>query len=140
VETIAKDFVHKKSIKQIVRDRSLSRNTVRKILRSQATAFEYQRTVQPQPMLGAYTEQLVEWLKADAKLPRKQRRNARRLHQGLTGHGFSGAYDSVQRFIKQWKEQGACKFFCVNSQLRISSAFCPETRSQNDSMRLSSRG
>lgn len=63
METIAKVrrdfFVHKKSIKQIVRDRSLSRNTVRKILRSKATAFEYLRTVQPQPRLGAYTEQLT---------------------------------------------------------------------------------
>lgn len=118
METIAKVrrdfFVHKKSIKQIVRDRSLSRNTIRKILRSKVTAFEYQRTVQPQPKLGCYAEQLTEWLKADAKLPRKQRRNARRLHQTLVEQGFSGAYDSVQRFVKNWKEQqriGSSKAF-----------------------------
>jgi len=55
VESIAKVrrdyFVDKKSIKQITRERQLSRNTVRKIIRNEATAFEYQRT-SIQPKLG----------------------------------------------------------------------------------------
>lgn len=131
METIAKVrrdfFVHKKSIKQIVRDRSLSRNTVRKILRSKATAFEYLRTVQPQPRLGAYTEQLTGWLKADAKLPRKQRRNARRLHQMLVERGFNGAYDSIQRFVKQWKEQ---------ERIGSSKAFVPLAFEPGDAMQF----
>ena len=50
VETIAKirraHFVEGKSIKQICRELRLSRNTVRKVIRSGATEFTYDRTVQ----------------------------------------------------------------------------------------------
>jgi len=57
VESIAKVrrdyFVDKKSIKEITRERHLSRNTVRKIIRSNDTAFEYERT-SVQPKLGEY--------------------------------------------------------------------------------------
>ena len=43
-----------KSIKQIARELQLSRNTVRKVLRSGATSFEYMRAVQLWPKLGAW--------------------------------------------------------------------------------------
>ncbi len=49
VETIAKirraHFVHGKPIKQICRELKLSRKVVRKVLRSEETAFEYKRSV-----------------------------------------------------------------------------------------------
>jgi hypothetical protein len=45
-------FVQGKSIKEIVRDLKMSRNTVRKVLRSGATSFDYAREVQPRPKLG----------------------------------------------------------------------------------------
>ena len=55
VETIARIrreyFVKGKPIKEIVRDVKVSRNTVRKVIRSQATAFTYDRRVQPMPKL-----------------------------------------------------------------------------------------
>ena len=50
VETIAKirraHFVQGKPIKQICRELKLSRKVVRKVLRSEETAFEYKRSVQ----------------------------------------------------------------------------------------------
>jgi len=56
VETIAKvrrdHILDKKPIKAIVRDRGLSRNTVRKVLRSGKTSFAYKRSEQPYPKLG----------------------------------------------------------------------------------------
>ena len=62
VDTIARvrreHFVRGKTIKEIVRDLHVSRNTVRKILRSGATAFEYERTVQPRPRLGPWRAEL----------------------------------------------------------------------------------
>jgi len=132
VETKAKirrDFyVQKKSIGQIVRDRQLSRNTVRKILRDDDTASEYQRTVQPRPVLHEHETQLVEWLTQDAALPRKQRRNAVRLHQQLVEQGYQGAYDSVQRFAKQWKEQARLAY----SQASIPLEFSPGDAMQFD--------
>ena len=57
VETIAKIrrafFVEKKPIKAICRELRLSRKVVRKAIRSEATEFSYERSVQPLPKLGA---------------------------------------------------------------------------------------
>ena len=59
VETIGRirreHFVRGKSIKEIVRELKVSRNTVRKVLRSGATSFEYMRVVQPRPKLTSST-------------------------------------------------------------------------------------
>jgi len=130
VESIAKVrrdyFVDKKSIKQITRERQLSRNTVRKIIRSESTAFKYQRT-SPQPQLGDYTEQLKAWLEGDAALPRKQRRHAKRLHQQLAEKGYAGAYDSIQRYVKQWK---------VDYQRGTPKAFIPLAFEPGDAMQF----
>ena len=120
-------FVEKKSIKQIVRERQLSRNTVRKILRDEDTSSKYQRTVQPRPMLIEHKAQLIEWLTEDAALPRKQRRNAVRLHQQLVAQGYQGAYDSIQRFVKRWKEK---------AHLASSQAFIPLEFSPGDAMQF----
>ena len=53
VETIARirreHFIKGKTIKEIARDLKVSRNTVRKVLRSGETSFEYERVVQPRP-------------------------------------------------------------------------------------------
>jgi predicted transcriptional regulator len=51
VETIGRirreHFLKGKTIKEIARDLRVSRNTVRKVLRSGETSFEYEREVQP---------------------------------------------------------------------------------------------
>ena len=64
VETIARIrreyFVKGKPIKEIVRDVKVSGNTVRKVIRSQATAFTYDRRVQPMPKLGPWTAERAE--------------------------------------------------------------------------------
>ena len=69
VETIARIrreyFVKKKSIKEIVRNVKISRNTVRKVVRTQATAFSYDRRVQPMPKLGPWRADLDGMLAAN---------------------------------------------------------------------------
>ncbi len=55
------------------------------------------------PKLGDFRSQLEQWLETESRLPRSQRRTARRLFEGLQADGYRGAYDSVQRFVKQWK-------------------------------------
>ena len=47
-------FVRGRSIKEIVRALKVSRNTVRKVLRSGATSFAYMRVVQPRPKPGLW--------------------------------------------------------------------------------------
>src|SRR5271166_5462430 len=58
VETIAKIrlayFSRKMTIKSICRDFRVSRKVVRKVIRSQATEFRYERDVQPQPKIGPW--------------------------------------------------------------------------------------
>ena len=65
VETIAKirRAYHrdKKIIRQIARDMNLSRNTVRKIVRSDVTEQHYERKTQPRPKLEPYKDQLSRW-------------------------------------------------------------------------------
>ena len=73
VETIGRIrreyFVQGKSIKEIARDLRLSRNTVRKVLRSDETSFSYERQVQPRPKLGRWKEQLDRLLAANVEAP-----------------------------------------------------------------------
>jgi len=95
-------FVSGESISSIARSLKISRPTVRKHLATKDEPI-YQRQIQPSPKLGDYKSQLVDWLDADAKLPKNQRRTAQRLFEGLIEEGYQGAYDSVQRFVKQWK-------------------------------------
>ena len=54
-----------KSIKEIARDLKIARNTVRKVLRSDATSFEYERERQPQPKLGPWRAELDRLLAAN---------------------------------------------------------------------------
>ncbi len=60
VETVGRirreHLVKGKSIKEIARDLKISRNTVRKVLRSGATSFDYEREIQPRPKLGRWID------------------------------------------------------------------------------------
>jgi hypothetical protein len=68
VETIGRirreHFIKRKTIRDSARDLKVSRNTVRRVLRSGATTFEYERDVQPRPKLGRWTEELEALLEA----------------------------------------------------------------------------
>ena len=74
METIAKirrdHYVHVKGFRRITRERKLSRNTVRKVIREIKTQFTYQRAILPLRKMGDYVEQL---LSDNVELPRKQR-------------------------------------------------------------------
>jgi len=106
METIGKvrrrKLVKQESISGIARDLKLSRNTVRKYLKAE-TEPAYRRSVQPCPRLGDFESTLTTWLEQESALPKRQRRSAQRLYEGLQREGYLGAYDSVQRFVKRWK-------------------------------------
>ena len=106
VETIAKIrryyFSEGKPIKEISRDLRLSRNTVRKVIRSGATEHSYSREKQCYPKLGPYLERLEKLLEDNQKRPKKRRLKARKVFEILSGEGYAGSYDSVQRYAKKW--------------------------------------
>jgi transposase len=83
----------------------LSRNTVRKVIRSGTTNHQYHRDIQPFPRLGDYVDKLEELLTHDWERPRKRRLTARRLFELLQSEGYEGGYDSIQRFTKDWREK-----------------------------------
>jgi len=91
METIGKvrrrRLVHGESISAIARDLRLSRNTVKRALRVEGEAFEYRRTRQPQPKLGAYVATLDAWLEAEQALPLRERRTAQRVYEALCLQG-----------------------------------------------------
>jgi transposase len=100
-------FEQHQPIREIVRALSVSRATVRKVVRGQETEFKYERGVQPAPKLGDWVEVLTEILEKEAKLPRRERRSTHRLFEELRGRGYDGAHDSVHRFVKGWREERA---------------------------------
>ena len=88
-------FISKESISAIANRLNLSRQTVRKALKSEAEPI-YQRKTQPTPKLGDFKAQLSDWLERDAKLPKRQRRTAQRLFECLQVEGYQGSYGPVQ--------------------------------------------
>jgi transposase len=107
VETIGRirreHFVKGKSIKEIVRDLKISRNTVRKVLRSGETCFDYQREAQPRPKLGRWTEDLERLLAANAEKAMRERLTLIRIFETLRDLGYEGGYDAVRRYAKVWR-------------------------------------
>jgi transposase len=108
VETIAKirrAFFHqKKPIKAICRELKVSRKVVRKAIRSEATEFRYERSIQPMPKLGAWREQLDGLLAANDGKPARERLTLMRIFEALCDLGFDGGYDAVRRYAKSWRQ------------------------------------
>jgi transposase len=100
-------YVRGRSIKEIARELHVSRNTVRKILRSGATAFEYERSVQPQPKLGAWRDDLDRLLAVNAGRSSRERLTLMRVFEELRGLGYAGGYDAVRRYAASWHRRQA---------------------------------
>ena len=100
-------FVKGKTIKEISRDLKVSRNTVRKVLRSGETSFDYERDVQPRPKLGRWTTELDELLEGNTTKPFREQLTLIRIFEELRGRGYDGGYDAVRRYARRWaKERG----------------------------------
>ena len=90
-------------IREITRRTGLSRNTVRKYLAGTIVEPTYPKRKSPSK-LDDYELTLTSWLHREAKRHRKQRRTAKHLHQDLMMLGFTGSYDRVAAFARQWRE------------------------------------
>ena len=94
VDTIARVrrefYVRGRSIKEICRELHVSRNTVRKILRSGETEFVYERSVQPQPKIGPWRAELDRLLAVNAGRASRERLTLIRVFEELRGLGYEG--------------------------------------------------
>ncbi len=109
VDTIARVrreyLVRGRSIREIARELNISRNTVRKILRSGETEFVYERTVQPQPKLGSWRAELDRLLAANVARSSRERLTLIRIFEELRGLGYAGGYDAVRRYAASWRRE-----------------------------------
>jgi hypothetical protein len=109
VETIARirraHFVQGKPIKAICRELRVSRKVVRKVIRSRATEFRYERERQPLPKIGPWRDRLDGLLMTNEAKSARERLTLTRLFEELRGLGYDGSYDAVRRYAKAWRKQ-----------------------------------
>ena len=91
-----------KSIKEIARDLKMSRNTVRKVLRSEETSFSYEREVQPRPEARALEGRDRSDADANAGASARERLTLIRIFEELRALGYEGGYDAVRRYARAW--------------------------------------
>jgi transposase len=132
VETIARIrrayFVQGKAIKAICRELGVSRKVVRKVLRSDATAFHYEREQQPMPRLGAWREKLDALLVANEAKPSRERLTLIRVFEALRGLGYEGGYDAVRRYARDWR----CEQAAASAAAYVPLSFAPGEAYQFD--------
>lgn len=112
-------LVEGRSISFVARQYQLSRNTVRKYLGEESPPAYHQKQPRPCPQLGAFKDQLTHWIEFDLKRPKRERRTAMRLYECLQGEGYDGAYDSVVRFVRVFRQTSDC------SPSGVSNAYVP---------------
>ena len=94
----------KVSLHEIAKRTGLSRNTVRRWLRTpeEVKAPVYKRTP-GFSKLGDFVAELELSLKADAQRPKQNRRTARALFMQIKASGYEGGYTRVTDFIRAWR-------------------------------------
>ena len=91
------------SIREIARRSGLSRNTVRKYLQSKVVEPQYPAR-DSVGKLSPFEPKLRQWLSTEHKKTKKLRRNLRSMYRDLVALGFTGSYDRVCAFARQWKD------------------------------------
>ena len=91
-------------IRTIAQRTGLSRNTIRKYLRSNVTIPRFTAPDRPSK-LDPFAEKLAAWLRQEARKPRKQKRTAMQLHVDLVKLGYTGSYARVAAFVRAWKAE-----------------------------------
>ena len=90
------------SIREISRRTGLSRNTVRKYLRSDSVEPKFAVPDRPS-RLDPYADKLSHMLRQEAGKSRKQKRTIKQLHADLVALGYDGSYNRVAAFARDWK-------------------------------------
>ncbi len=91
-------------IREITRRTGLSRNTVRKYLASGVVEPRYPQRKSPSK-LDDYELTLTSWLFRESRRHRKQRKNLKQLHRDLVQLGYTGSYDRVAAFARDWRQE-----------------------------------
>ena len=95
-------FRDRMPIREICRRTGLSRNTIRKYLRSDEVEPKFRSLDRPS-RLDPFAEKLAHWLRIESGKSRKQKRTIKQLHGDLVALGYDGSYARVAAFARDWK-------------------------------------
>ena len=113
MESIAKIrrmyHVNGKGIREISRQLNISKNTVKKVIRSNETKFELVKYTKNKPVLGKHLEILNQLLTDNTKEPVRRRMTARKLYQELQTLGYLGSYESVNLIVRAFRRKHESK-------------------------------
>ena len=90
------------SIREISRRTGLSRNTVRKYLRTDCVEPRF-NVAGRSSKLHPYADKLSAMLRVETGKSRKQKRTIKQLHADLLVLGYEGSYNRVAAFAREWK-------------------------------------
>lgn len=107
-------FRDRKSISEIARLTSLSRNTIKRWLRAAPGTQPKYRRSEVTTKLTPFATALTKALETDAHRPRRERRTARALHAQLKAQGYAGGYTRLTDFIRDWRHAEG-KTFSTNA-------------------------
>src|SRR5277367_4054436 len=91
------------SIREIARRTGLSRNTVRKYLRSDSVEPRFSVPERPSK-LDPYADKLSAMLRVETGKSRKQKRTLKQLHADVVALGYRGSYNRVAAFARDWRD------------------------------------
>ena len=111
-------------IREIGRRTGLSRNTIRKYLRSDAIEVRFKVPQRPS-RLDPFADKLLGWLEAEVAKGRKARRTARRLHADLVALGYEGSYARVAAFVRHWRAARAVAERTTGRSMFVPLVFAP---------------
>lgn len=92
------------SIREIRRRTGLSRNTIRKYLRSDTVERSFKVPLRPSK-LDPFADKLTAWPRVELKKSRKQKRTAKQLYVDLVTLGYDGSYNRVAAFARRWRAE-----------------------------------
>ena len=120
------------SMKKISRELDVSRNTVRKILRSGETAFTYDREHQPLPKIGPWVEHVDRFLLTNEGKAARERLTLIGIYEEVRALGYDGSYDAVRRYAKTWSKTWSKARGSVTAQAYVPLYYAPGEAYQFD--------
>ena len=113
VETIGKVrrmyHINGKKIKVIARELNISKNTVKKIINSDATKFELLKQNRTKPVLDEYLDEIKQILLENSKEPKRRRLTAKKIYEQMQKSGYKGSYESVNLVVRKYRRKNEGK-------------------------------
>ena len=94
------------SLSEISRKTGLSRNTIKRWLKTAEGTEPNYRRGRHDTKITPYAAHLIKALETDAHRPKRDRRSALKLFREIQAAGFTGDYSRVTEFVRRWRIEG----------------------------------